>query len=71
VDKLLKIKLIRSPIGSKGNIKGTLRCLKLTKLNKEVIVKENPSIKGMIECVQHLLKIEEIKEKKQEGQNAE
>ena len=57
----LKIKQIKSPIGREKSQKLTLISLGLNKLNRERIVQSNDSIKGMIEKVKHLLKVEEVK----------
>ena len=56
----LKITQIKSPIGREKSQKLTLISLGLNKINKEKIVEGNDSIKGMINKVKHLLKVEEV-----------
>ena len=56
----LKITQIKSPIGREKSQKLTLISLGLNKLNREKIVEGNDSIKGMINKVKHLLKVEEV-----------
>lgn len=58
--KMLKVKLVRSPIGHPRDQKETLYSLKLRKLNREVVLPDNPSIRGMLRKVQHLVEVEEI-----------
>ena len=55
-----KITQIKSPIGREKSQKLTLISLGLNKLNREKIVVGNDSIKGMINKVKHLLKVEEV-----------
>ncbi len=55
----LKITLIRSLIGRLPKHKATLQALKLGKINRSVVVKDTPAIRGMIEQVHYLVKVEE------------
>lgn len=55
------ITLVKSPIGSKKNQKATLKALGLTKMNKSVEKVNNEFIQGMINTVEHLVKVEENK----------
>ena len=55
------ITLVKSPIGSKKNPKATLKALGLTKMNKSVEKVNNEFIQGMINTVEHLVKVEESK----------
>ena len=57
---LLEIKLVRSPIGYRRDQKETVRALGLTRFNKVVQRPDNPTIRGMVAKVSHLLKVEEI-----------
>jgi large subunit ribosomal protein L30 len=59
VDKELKIKLIRSPIGKTKNQKLTLKALGLRKINQVVVQKSNDAILGMVKKVKHLIAIVE------------
>ena len=56
----VRIKLVKSPIGSKQNQKDTLKALGLTKMNSEVVKYNTVSIQGMIKKIEHLVEIEEI-----------
>ena len=55
----IKIKQIRSRIGCPKNQKLTLDALGLRKMGRVVEHNDNPAIRGMIEKVKHLVKIEE------------
>ena len=55
---MLKIKLSRSPIGTKHNQKKTLAALGLTKREQVVEKEDNPQIRGMINVVSHLVTVE-------------
>jgi len=60
--KKLKITLIRSPIDYPRRQKDTVRALGLRKLHQTVIHNDTPQIRGMIEKVKHLIKVEEIED---------
>ncbi len=57
--KMLKIKLVRSPIGYTENQKLTVRALGLHRMNHVVERPDNPAIRGMIKTVGHLLEVSE------------
>ena len=59
--KKIKIKLIKSSIGYHFKTKKTLIALGLKKINQSVIKNEDECIKGMINKVNHLIKVEEAK----------
>ena len=50
----LKITLVKSPIGA------TVKALGLTKMHKTVELPANDAVKGMVQAVRHLVKVEEI-----------
>jgi large subunit ribosomal protein L30 len=54
----LKLTLVRSGIGQNKRIRQTLVGLGLTKLHKTVILQNTPAIRGMIEKVAFLVKVE-------------
>lgn len=56
----LKITLVKSTIGAKPKHKKTVEALGLRKLNKTVEMPDNESVRGMIQQVRHLVKVEEI-----------
>ena len=54
----LKVTLVGSPIGQTQRQRQTLRGLGLTRRGKTVIVSANAATRGMIEKVQHLVRVE-------------
>ena len=56
----LKITLVRSLIGRQETQRVTVRTLGLTRLNSSVIQVDNPQIRGMINKVSHLVRVEEV-----------
>ena len=57
-NKKLIIKQVKSKIGYRKRTKDTLLALGL-KMNKTVVHNDSPSIRGMINAVSHLIKVEE------------
>ena len=58
--KKIKIKLIRSTIGSLPNQRATVRSLGLRKIGSASEQEANPAILGMIKTVSHLVSVEEV-----------
>lgn len=58
-EKLLRLTLVRSPIGYSQRQKATVRALGLLRLNDTVEHVESPSLRGMIDKVSHLIEVEE------------
>ncbi len=56
----LKITYTKSMIGYARDQKATIGSLGLRKLNHSVIKPDNPSVRGMINKVKHLVTVEEI-----------
>ncbi len=56
----LKITLVKSTIGALPKHRKTVQALGLKKLNRSVIQQDNVAIRGMINQVRHLVKVEEI-----------
>ena len=56
----LKITLVKSPIGAIPKQKATVAALGLTKTGKTVAQPDNAAIRGMLQNVRHLVKVEEI-----------
>jgi large subunit ribosomal protein L30 len=54
----LKVTLVRSHIGRPASHRAVLNGMGLSKLNKTVILKDTPEIRGMINKVVHLVKVE-------------
>ena len=59
-NKILKLTQIKSSIGYKPKAKATLKALGLKKISHEVEKNDSPSIRGMINSISYLLKVEEI-----------
>ena len=55
----LSITLVKSPIGAVPKHKKTIEAMGLRKLNKTVVLPDNASTRGMIQQVNHLVKVEE------------
>ncbi len=56
----LRITLVKSTIGAIPKHKKTVAALGLHKLNKTVEKPDNPAVRGMVNQVRHLVKVEEI-----------
>lgn len=57
--KILRITLVKSPIGYSQRQKNTVRALGLRRMNQTVEQSDTPVIRGMVTKISHLLKIEE------------
>ena len=57
--KIVRITLVKSPIGYSARQKGTVRALGLRKMNDTVEHIDSVAIRGMINAVSHLLVVEE------------
>ena len=60
--KKLKITLVRSKYGWSRKRQATIAGLGLRKIGHTVVRPDNPCIRGMVEKVKHLVKVEEINE---------
>lgn len=60
--KKLKITQIRSVIEQLENAKRTIKALGLGRPNYTVVKNDSPQVRGMINAVRHLVKVEEVKE---------
>jgi large subunit ribosomal protein L30 len=58
--QMLRVQLVKSPIGYSVKQKATVRSLGLKKLNQVVELPDNPQIRGMVSKVNHLVTIEEV-----------
>jgi large subunit ribosomal protein L30 len=56
---ILKIQLVRSPIGYTERQKKTVLALGLKRMNQTVERPNNPAIRGMVDSIIHLLKVDE------------
>jgi large subunit ribosomal protein L30 len=57
--KVLRITLVKSPIGYSERQKSTVRALGLKKMNQTVEQVDSPVLRGMLDRVGHLVLIEE------------
>ncbi|RTZ97636.1 MAG: 50S ribosomal protein L30 [Deltaproteobacteria bacterium] len=55
----VKVTMIKSMIGRPEKHRRVLRGLGLTKINKTVTLLDTPEIRGMINAVSHLIRVEE------------
>ena len=58
-NKMLKITLVKSPIGAIPKQRATVEAMGLRKLNKTVELPDNAATRGQIQQVRHLVKVEE------------
>ena len=58
--KMLKITLVKSPIGAVPKHKATVNSMGLRKLNKTIILPDNAATRGQIQQIRHLVKVEEV-----------
>ncbi|MCI6812002.1 MAG: 50S ribosomal protein L30 [Lachnospiraceae bacterium] len=58
-DKMLKITLVKSPIGAVPKNRAVVEAMGLRKLNKTVLMPDNDATRGMIKKVGFMLKVEE------------
>lgn len=52
---MLRIKLIRSPIGANPKNRGTIQALGLRKIHQEVVKEDGPCLRGQIQMVKESL----------------
>ncbi|MFV0370463.1 MAG: 50S ribosomal protein L30 [Azonexus sp.] len=57
-DKKIKVTLVKSIIGTKQDHRATVRGLGLRKLNSSAELVDTPAVRGMIQKVQYLVKVE-------------
>ena len=53
----VKIKLVRSPIGTKESHRATVRGLGLRKINSVSELQDIPAVRGMINKISYLIKV--------------
>ncbi len=56
----LRITLVRSTIGRPPDQERSVRSLGLRKLNSTVVRNDDPSIRGIVNKISHLVKVEEV-----------
>lgn len=57
--KVLRVTLVKSPIGYTKDQKATVRALGLRRMNQIVEHNDSPAVRGMLNKVIHLIKVEE------------
>ncbi|WP_131110495.1 50S ribosomal protein L30 [Sulfuricystis thermophila] len=57
-EKMIKIKLVRSLIGTKQDHRATVRGLGLSRLNQIRELQDTPAVRGMLKKVAYLVKCE-------------
>jgi large subunit ribosomal protein L30 len=55
--KTVKVKLVKSPIGTRESHRATVRGLGLRKLNSESVLEDTPAVRGMINKISYLVKV--------------
>ncbi|MCQ2521921.1 MAG: 50S ribosomal protein L30 [Lachnospiraceae bacterium] len=58
-DKMLKVTLVKSPIGAVPKHRRTVEAMGLTKMHKTVTLPDNAATKGQLQQVGYLVKVEE------------
>lgn len=56
----VKVTLVKSPIGRKPNHRATVKGLGLRKVNHSRVLKDTPEVRGMINSIGYMLKVEEV-----------
>lgn len=59
---LLKITLVKSPIGYNSKQKATVKSLGLRRMGRSILIGDAPQIRGMIAKVSHLVEVERVDE---------
>jgi large subunit ribosomal protein L30 len=55
--KMLKVTLVKSPIGAKKNHVATVRGLGLRRMHHTVEVNDTPEVRGMIHSINHMVRV--------------
>lgn len=56
----IKVELVKSLCASLPKQRKTAKAMGLGKINSTVIMEDNPSNRGMVRVIEHLVKVEEI-----------
>lgn len=60
--KIVRVTLVKSPIGYSKRQKGTIRALGLRRMNQTVEHVDSPTLWGMLHKVSHLVEVEQVEE---------
>ena len=55
----IRVKLVRSPIGTNTRVRETVKGLGLRKLGSERELKRTPAVEGMIRRLKHLVEVQD------------
>mgnify|MGYP003491108224 CR=1 FL=1 len=58
-NKTVKVKLVRSPVGTRDSHRQTVLGLGLKKINQVRELEDTPAVRGMINKVSYLVKVED------------
>jgi large subunit ribosomal protein L30 len=61
-EKVVRITLVKSPIGYSKRHKGTIRALGLRRMHQTVEHLDTPVLRGMLYKVSHLVEVDEVVE---------
>ena len=56
----LKITQLKGTVGTMQNQRDSLRSLGLKRIGQEVVREDTPVVRGMINAVRHMVKVEEV-----------
>jgi large subunit ribosomal protein L30 len=59
-EKVIRVTLIKSPIGYSKRHKGTIRALGLRRMHQTVEHADTPTLRGMLYKVNHMVEVEEV-----------
>ncbi len=57
---MIKVTLIKSPIGEVESVKATVEALGLKKIRSEKTFEDTPALQGKLKKVAHLVKVESV-----------
>ncbi len=57
-DKKIRVTLVKSPISCKREHRATVRGLGLRRINQTVELKDTPQVRGMINSINYLVRLE-------------
>lgn len=63
----LKVTLTKGLVGTREDMRGTVRALGLKRIGHSVVKEDRPEIRGMIFKVKHLVEVEEVSGVKQKS----
>lgn len=61
-ERIIRVTLVKSPIGYRKDQRATAEALGLRKLHASNVHRETPQIRGMITKISHLVQVEEVEE---------